>query len=75
MIIIKIQSLSHSQQKDIYTLWNNEYPTNLMYSSCQDFKNYLKNLSQKHHLLLIDDQEKVKGWYFDFERENENGLQ
>lgn len=71
MKTLKTSILSLQQKKTIYVLWNNEYPINLTYSSFEEFENYLQNLNNQNHLLLIDENETVKAWYFDFIRENE----
>ena len=71
MRIIKTNILSLQQKKAIYILWNKEYPINLTYLAFEELENYLRNLKNQRHLLLIDENEIVKGWYFDFIRENE----
>ena len=35
------------------------------------FETYLKNLKGQNHILLTDDKNDIKGWYFNFIRENE----
>jgi len=52
-------------------LWNNEYPENLSYKTTLEFDKYLENLTNQSHILLVDIDGKIKGWYFDFIRENE----
>ncbi|MBL4708404.1 MAG: GNAT family N-acetyltransferase [Flavobacteriales bacterium] len=72
MKIVDTKILSDSHKKDIYTLWNKEYPKNLSYSKLSQFDDYLRKLDEQSHLLLIDEQEKIKGWYFSFDRANEH---
>ncbi len=69
MRIIKTNILSLQQKKAIYILWNKEYPINLTYLAFEELENYLRNLKNQQHLLLIDENEIVKGWYFDFSRD------
>ena len=52
-------------------LWNQEYPLKLNYHYLEDFKTYLNNLTDQSHILLLDEGNKVIGWYFDFLREGE----
>lgn len=71
MNLITRSSLSTAEKLEILELWNNEYPKILNYKSKEGFDEYLENLDEQSHLLLIDDKKKVIGWYFDFDRENE----
>lgn len=71
MEFIKTSKLSNLQIQEIYDLWNNEYPQNLNYLNITDFEDYLKNLNQKSHLLLVNEKHNIVGWYVDFIRENE----
>ena len=70
MEFIKRSLLSESEKLDIFELWNNEYPENLAYESIEEFDKYLKSLSEKSHIILIDSHGKIQGWYFDFTRDN-----
>ncbi len=71
MQFIKTLKLSKSQKQEICDLWNNEYPEKLNYRNLADFENYLKNLSIQSHIIMVDKDQNIKGWYFDFIRENE----
>lgn len=71
MNLITRSSLSTAEKLEILELWNNEYPKILNYKSKEGFDEYLENLDEQSHLLLIDEKKKVRGWYFDFDRENE----
>ena len=62
--------LSDSEKLEILELWNNEYPEKLAYKSKDEFDQYLKNLAEQSHILLIDTDKKIKGWYVDFNRDN-----
>jgi len=52
-------------------MWNNEYPEKLNYRNLTDFEDYLKHLTQQSHIIMVDENQNIKGWYFDFIRENE----
>ena len=71
MQFIKTSKLSKSQKQEICDLWNNEYPEKLNYRNLADFENYLKILSKQSHIIMVDKDQNIKGWYFDFIRENE----
>ena len=63
--------LSEAEKLEILELWNSEYPEKLAYKSKNEFDAYLQNLTEQSHILLIDADKKIKGWYFDFKRANE----
>ena len=67
---IKRSILSNSEKLDAFELWNNEYPEKLTYKSTTEFDEYLENLVDLSHILLIDSDGKIRGWYFDFIRDN-----
>lgn len=71
MEFIKLIQLSKTFKEEILNLWNNEYPEKLNYQNLSNFDNYLKNLEKQSHVLMIDKNKTVKGWYFDFNREDE----
>ncbi|WP_420402049.1 GNAT family N-acetyltransferase [Flagellimonas sp.] len=71
MEFIKRSSLAQSEKVQLMALWNNEYPEKLAYKSMAAFDTYLENLKDPSHILLIDEDKKIKGWYFDFIRDNE----
>lgn len=71
MKIITTNSLDNSQIKVVFELWNAEYPKNLTHKCLSDFENYLNVLANQHHILLIDKNDAIKGWYFNFNRNNE----
>jgi len=68
---IKLKELSKTNKEEVLNLWNNEYPEKLSYKTLQDFESYLENLAEQSHILMINDKQELKGWYFDFMRENE----
>lgn len=69
--IIPTNSLDNSQIKVIFELWNEEYPKNLTHQNLNNFENYLNALTNQNHLLLTDENSTIKGWYFNFNRNNE----
>lgn len=71
MEIIKQTKLSDKQKEEIFELWNNEYPEKLSYNSVKDFENYLKNLTNQHHYLLLNENKQINGWAITFIRDNE----
>ncbi|WP_440880403.1 GNAT family N-acetyltransferase [Tenacibaculum sp. C7A-26P2] len=71
MELIQRPILLESEKLEIFDLWNNEYPERLSFNSIKEFEVYLNDLNEQRHLLLINSERKVKGWYFDFKRDNE----
>ncbi len=71
MEFIKLTELSKTEEKEILHLWNNEYPKKLNYQTLAEFEKYLKNLTEQSHILILNENQKIIGWYFDFIRENE----
>ena len=70
MNLIHTQTLTENQKETIRRLWNEEYPKKLNHAESSDFEAYLEKLSHPYHILLIENNS-IKGWYFDFIRENE----
>lgn len=54
----------------IVRLWNAEYPASLAYSDVSRFDEYLDNLANKKHFLLMDSMGEIVGWALIFDREN-----
>ncbi len=71
MEFITQRELSKTDKKEILNLWNNEYPEKLNYQTLSEFENYLGNLTEQSHILIKNENQSIKGWYFDFVRENE----
>lgn len=74
MQIVRRIVLSDTDKEDVLKLWNNEYPEQLVYNSIEEFEEYLGNLIYQNHALLIDEQGRVVGWYFDFIREEQKNF-
>ena len=71
MVFIKRSFLSESEKLEILKLWNKEYPKQLAYASKKEFDEYLEALVEQSHIILVDENNRIKGWYFDFVRDNE----
>ncbi|MUP42310.1 GNAT family N-acetyltransferase [Christiangramia aestuarii] len=69
MRILDKNELTPADKLAVLNLWNNEYPINLRYHDVKEFENYLQALEDKSHALLLDDNDRVLGWYFDFIRD------
>ena len=65
--------LLKKERESLLQLWNSEYPIGLNYSYFSEFENYLEGLEDQFHLLVILNGE-IKGWYFDFLREDERSF-
>lgn len=71
MKFVENDSLTDNQKSDILVLWNQEYPKDLSLPDVQSFEKYLAGLEDRHHLLLLDEKDRVKGWLIYFFREDE----
>lgn len=71
MKIIESKTLNKKQKAEILKLWNQEYPKALSLSGLTAFEDYLRHLSDKHHLLLTDEADIVMGWLIYFIRDDE----
>ncbi len=65
------QTLNPEENVQLMKLWNREYPQKLIYQLLSDFESYLESLSEQSHILIKDDNQQIKGWYFEFIREHE----
>ena len=63
--------LSSDQKVQITDLWNKTFPLSIGLDGIPGLEQYLSELQDHHHLLLIDDKGIVQGWFFDFIREEE----
>jgi len=68
---IYLSELSKPDRQEVLYLWNNEYPEKLNFRTLKKFENYLENLDDQFHILIINENQKIKGWYFNFIREGE----
>ena len=71
MKLVRNNQLTEKQKLQIYELWNNEFQARIGYQDISEFDAYLAKLTDQHHILALDENDEVKGWYFDFIRENE----
>ena len=69
--IIQTNQLEEAIERDIFELWNNEYPENISFPEPEYFNNYIYNLKNLKHFLIKDIQNYTYGWASTFERENE----
>ena len=70
MEVVHFLMLSDEQKEQLRLLWNKEYPASIAHNTLESLENYLNNLKDLNHYLLVDN-ETIFGWYFDFEREGE----
>ena len=71
MKIEKSTSLSKHQLDQLLQLWNDEYPKQITYHSLIELEIYLEKLMAVEHTLIVNENDKIKGWYFQFDREGE----
>lgn len=68
---IRTKIVSKVRKREIFNLWNKEYPEKLSYGSLPEFENYLEKLTNPSYILLLDENQNIKGCYFDFIRDKE----
>jgi hypothetical protein len=67
MQIINTKILTLQQEEQIDKLWNEEYPIKL----ANRFKLLLEGVQNYNHYILEDEQQNLRAWAVDFEKENE----
>ena len=60
--------LSRIVKLELLQLWNTAYPSALVYPHLDAFDAYLSQLETIRHFLLKCDDNRIVGWYFDFQR-------
>lgn len=63
--------LTIEDKNQLIRLWNSEYPKDLTFTDLSEFDTYINGLDNASHRLVINDQEQIMGWYFDFDRDGE----
>ena len=63
--------LSEGAKKQVFDLWNSEYPEKLSYNNLAELDSYLQNLAEPKHYILTNDHDLLVGWAFTFDRANE----
>ncbi|PVX45860.1 hypothetical protein C8C85_1667 [Flavobacterium sp. 103] len=72
MKIIQTLVLTLEDKYALLKLWNAEYPERIGYKNVFELENYLNELSDVKHFLLINDLNQISGWAFAFVREDED---
>jgi len=68
---IKRKNLSLDQKRALFELWNSEFPKNLQYADIVELEKYISRLNDPVHILLTDENDKIKGWCAHFIRDDE----
>lgn len=71
LTLYKTDELTTQHKQGILKLWNEEYPAQLKHKDLPSLEEYFAPLDTQYHLLLLDLQNHICGWYYQFERENE----
>ena len=70
MEIIESTTLSIVHQRQIFILWNKEYPEKLVHQYFSDCKKYLLSLKDVSHILVVEG-DRIYGWFAVFNRDKE----
>ena len=68
MRVRSTSELSTDQKRQIFTIWNEEYPEFLAHKSLDDFESFLEKLENAIHY-LAESEDKIIGWVSKFDRE------
>lgn len=71
MKLLELNILDNTQKEAVRQLWNKEYPKFLVLEAAKDLDEYLEKLKDQKHVLLLDENEMVIGWFFAFIRDSE----
>jgi GNAT superfamily N-acetyltransferase len=74
MQFITKTALSHHQKEAIRQLWNDEYPAVISHKTLAAFDAYLAALEDQNHVLVIDENQVIQAWFFDFVRNKERNF-
>ena len=69
--VLHQKSLNEKQKNAVSKLWNAEYPDGLTYKDHNEFNEFLKDLRNKHHILMNTRNQKLMGWCCIFDRDGE----
>ncbi len=71
LVFHETKVLEENEVKQLFDLWNNEYPAYFNYPTLEDFNTYLNHLKDVRHYLMKNEEDAVLAWAADFEREKE----
>jgi len=69
-IITESTLLLLSEQQEVHTIWNTEYPLLFKYADFQDFQKYLFSLHDLRHYYIKNSSNEIVAWASDFIRED-----
>lgn len=62
-------SMTEKEKREVFSLWNNEFPSNLKKETMVDFQKFFDDVEEHHFIMAKDDYGKLAGWFFIFLRE------
>jgi hypothetical protein len=71
MKLLDSKTLDEAHKEAVRQLWNEEYPESIVLKSLKDLDDYLDKQQDQRHVLLLDENENVIGWFFGFIRDKE----
>lgn len=71
MNFLQTEQLSNDYKKEIFQIWNKEYPEKLAFQGVENFEEYLSKLENPNHYIIQNSRNKIIGWAVDFNRDNE----
>jgi GNAT superfamily N-acetyltransferase len=67
---INTPSLNPSQKKEIFKLWNSVSPDHISHDTIDSLEKYLRTLDAVIYTLILDDTDRIVGWFALFDRDN-----
>ena len=71
MNFLQTEQLSNDYKKEIFQIWNKEYPEKLAFQGVENFEEYLSKFENPNHYIIQNSRNKIIGWAVDFNRDNE----
>jgi GNAT superfamily N-acetyltransferase len=70
MMIVEKPFLVPAEKERVCELWNNEYPHRVS-THIEAFEDYLGRTTHHRHFLMVDDDARITGWAYTFDRDGE----
>ena len=70
--LLETSLLSEEYKKQVFELWNREYPSNLKNDTMEDMLAYMDGLENLRHGMLVDDKGTIQSWFASYRKDGEN---
>ncbi|MFY0627315.1 MAG: GNAT family N-acetyltransferase [Reichenbachiella sp.] len=66
-----LTALSAEQKKDVFKLWNKEYPTSLTFKDIREMEEFINSLEQLKYIVLLEEKGSIMAWMGMFTRDGD----